>query len=122
MDNDVISRSALKEKMSKYIVSTNHGAIRLTTDQKANNEAILDCISFIDNAPTVNFDKTSFVEGFKAGCNFGKEGYEKPQGDCQGCEFRKFSEKMITIIVDLMNKYGIVSIEELENMLKGDAE
>lgn len=49
----LIDANALKEKMKKYIVSTNHDSIILTTSQKANNEAILDCISFIDNAPTV---------------------------------------------------------------------
>ena len=35
----------------------------------------------IDNAPTVNLEKQSFIDGFKEGCEHGKKCYERPQGE-----------------------------------------
>lgn len=44
---------------------------------------------------------------------------DRPQGDCQTCEFRRFTEGVIGVFVDLMNKYGITSVEELKHRLGG---
>lgn len=44
------------------------------------------------------------------------------KGECQECEFKKFSERMVDVIVDVMNKYGITSVEELEQRVRGGAE
>ena len=47
---------------------------------------------------------------------------ERPQGDCENCDFRKFSEKFVDGVVDLMNKNGITSVEQLDEILKGGEE
>ena len=47
---------------------------------------------------------------------------ERPQGDCQNCDFRKFSETFINGIVGVMTKNGIESVEQLSEILKGGAE
>ena len=47
---------------------------------------------------------------------------ERPQGECEKCDFRKFTETFIDGIVDVMNKNGITSVEQLSEILKGGAE
>lgn len=48
--------------------------------------------------------------------------HKRPQGECEKCDFRKFSETFIDGVVDLMNKNGITSVEQLSELLKGGAE
>jgi hypothetical protein len=43
---------------------------------------------------------------------------EKPQGDCNNCDFRKFSEKFVDTFVGLMTKNDITSVEQLSEILK----
>lgn len=43
---------------------------------------------------------------------------EKPQGDCEKCDYRKFTEQFVDDSVDTLNKYGIKSIEQLSEILK----
>lgn len=65
-NGDLISRKALEEVINDLFITGEY-----------------DCNSVlkaIDNAPTVDLDKTSFIEGFKAGCEHGKKCYERPQG------------------------------------------
>jgi len=45
-----------------------------------------------------------------------------PKVKCEECEFRKFTETFIDGIVDVMNKNGITSVEQLSEILKGGAE
>ena len=52
----------------------------------------------------------------------GKPYEERPQGECEKCDFRKFTETFIDGIVDVMNKNGITSVEQLSEILKGGAE
>lgn len=47
---------------------------------------------------------------------------ERPQGECEKCDYRKFTETFIDGIVDMMNKNGITSVEQLSEILKGGAE
>lgn len=47
---------------------------------------------------------------------------KRPQGDCENCDFRKFSETFIAGVVDAINKNGITSVEQLSELLKGGAE
>ena len=78
----LIDADKLKEKMSKYIVKTNHDGITLTSLQKANNEAILDCISFIDNAPTVEtFTKDEYEGAYLRGYVDSAKANERPKGE-----------------------------------------
>ena len=35
----------------------------------------------IDNAPTVNLEKTSFMKGYNYGCDDGKRFYARPKGE-----------------------------------------
>ena len=68
---------ALKEvlKENEWITNTEGGGLE----------------DIIDNAPTVNLEERSFIEGFKEGCEHGKKCYERPQGewiekrDTNGC-------------------------------------
>ena len=47
---------------------------------------------------------------------------ERPQGDCENCDFRKFTETFVGGVVEIMNKNGITSVEQLQEILKGGAE
>jgi len=47
---------------------------------------------------------------------------ERPQGDCENCDFHKFSEKFVDTFVDLMTKNDIASVEQLSEILKGGTE
>lgn len=44
---------------------------------------------------------------------------ERPQGECEKCEYLKFTEKFVECCVNIMLKYGITSIEELKAKLDG---
>lgn len=44
------------------------------------------------------------------------------KGKCEKCDFRKFSETFVDGLVDVMNKNGITSVEQLQEILKGGAE
>ncbi len=35
----------------------------------------------VDDAPTMNLEKTSFMQGYNYGCDDGKRFYERPQGE-----------------------------------------
>lgn len=47
---------------------------------------------------------------------------ERPQGDCENCNFRKFTETFVGGVVEAINKNDIAGIEQLSEMLKGGAE
>ena len=47
---------------------------------------------------------------------------ESKQVDCENCDFRKFTETFVDGVVDVMNKHGITSVEQLSEILKGGAE
>ena len=46
---------------------------------------------------------------------------EQPQGECANCDFRKFTEKFIDGVVEVMNENDISSIEQLSEILRGGA-
>lgn len=48
-----------------------------------------------------------------------REKWERPKCDCEECYFRKFTEKFVHGFVDALNKYGITSVEQLSEILKG---
>lgn len=48
--------------------------------------------------------------------------WESTKGDCEKCDFRKFTETFVDGIVDVMNKNDITSIEQLSEILKGGAD
>lgn len=73
----------------------------------------------IDNAPTVDRQAIN-AEWLKAGIEYAET--HRPQGECEKCDFRKFTETFIDGVVDVMNKNGITSIEQLSEILKGGSE
>ncbi len=103
MNNDLISRILLRNEFVKYI-----DVFDLTAWNKIND--------IIDNAPT--------VKTYCYFCGQTEHGQieERPQGDCEKCDFRKFSETFVDGIVEVMNKNGITSVEQLLEILKGGAE
>ena len=71
------------------------------------------------NAPTVEQNwKFYYGHGYKQA----ERDLKRPQGMCEKCDYRKFSERFIDEIVDLMNKNDITSFEQLSEILKGGAE
>ena len=72
MNNDLISREALKAKMFD-IPKPKEGATFW--------DGVDTVGDLIDKAPTVNLEKTSFMKGYNYGCDDGKKFYERPQGE-----------------------------------------
>lgn len=66
----LIDANALKERLAKHPSILNF---------EWNYDNLI--ASIIDNAPTVNLEKRSFIEGYKEGCEEGKKCYERPQGE-----------------------------------------
>ena len=111
MNNDLISRSALKEALKEKF-------------DDFIPEGVYD---EINNAPTVeeitNEDiQQAIKEGFANGYEMAKEKYERPQGECEKCDYYTFAQAIINGFVELMSKNGITTVEELLETLKGDAE
>ena len=88
-----------------------------------------DCKNCIHKVPV--FDE---AEGIWRGadcdaweCNFvsraeALKAYEgRPQGECDNCDYRKFTEQFINGVVEVMDENGISSVEELLERLKGGA-
>lgn len=48
-----------------------------------------------------------------------KELEERPPRKCNNCDYRRFTERFIEGIVEVMNKTGITSVEQLTEILKG---
>lgn len=109
MNNDLISREDLKKEIKEQTYQFEQIPIRVDK-----------VISIIDNAPTVPLP--DFKEGYKQAIIDGKTNFSRPQGECENCDFRKFSETFIDGVVDVMNKNGITSVEQLSELLKGGAE
>ncbi len=117
--NDLISREALKKATKSFIDSDGFNPVW----------------QIIDNAPAVKTDddkylekrdadayESGYLQGHIDGYLKAEKDYAKPQGDCENCDFRKFSETFIDGVVDVMNKNGITSVEQLQEILKGGAE
>lgn len=50
----LIDADKFEATIRSHIISNNHSAIRLNTNQIANNDAILDCIDWLHKEPTVS--------------------------------------------------------------------
>lgn len=74
----------------------------------------------VDNAPTIPLP--DFKEGYKQAILDGKTNFSRPQCDCENCDFRKFTETFVDGVVEVMNKNGITSVEQLSEILKGGAD
>ena len=72
----LIDADELKDAIQKV-----YDEVVKTKGENKPERVLLWCIDKIDNAPTVNLDKNSFVEGFKNGCEHGKHCYKRPQGE-----------------------------------------
>jgi len=85
-----------------------------------NEDSFYKC-ALLERAPTVDkgYD-FGYADGHGEGYELGKN--SRPQGECEKCDFRKFAETFVDAIVEVMNKHGITSVEQLSEMLKGGAE
>lgn len=83
---------------------------------EAFNKGVYSC-KLITDAPTVPLP--DFKEGYKQAIRDGKTNFSRLQGDCENCDFRKFTESFIDGVVEVMNKNGITSVEQLSEILKG---
>ena len=63
--------------------------------------------------PRDNYD-LGYVQGLEDGRN------ERPQGECQNCQYLKFTKQFIDGVVEVMDKNGISSVEELQKILQAD--
>ena len=75
----------------------------------------------VDNAPTVDIETVSYARGFQAGEESGLW-HSRPQGECENCDYLKFTEKFTAGFVEGLNKYGITSVEQLSEILKAGAD
>ena len=101
---DCISREALKD--IAYI-------------NKGNFNTVEGIREWIDNAQAVEY---TFEEAFqKTVCDNKSYCPSRQKGDCENCDYRKFSETCVDAVVEVMNEYGITSAEELMQKLKGGA-
>lgn len=73
----------------------------------------------IDNAPTVCGNNPKWCESCVSN---GKCASTRQTGECENCDYRKFTEKFIDGIVEVMNKNDISSVEQLSKILKGAEE
>jgi len=116
MNNDLISRSYLKNLPFERMIHTDFGETAIPIEE-------------IDNAPSVepslNLDGITDeeIEKFKIIWQRANSkgllaiNEDKPQCDCNNCDFRKFTEKFIDGVVELMNENDIASLEQLSEML-----
>jgi len=70
MEQRLINAYALKEKLNE---------LGWTAENGFDKRIYLDDI--IDNVPTVNLEKISFMKGYNYGCDDGKRFYERPKGE-----------------------------------------
>ncbi len=112
MNNDLISRSELKKAIKNLYNETLDGIVKFGIE-KAYKE--------IENAPIVDLWEMR-QEATENALKKAEVLYKRPQGDCENCDFRKFTEKFVDNVVDLMNENGITSIEQLDEILRGGKE
>ena len=110
MNNDLISREALK-KYARVVFDKDLGRLRVVD------------VSDIDNAPTVDI-KDQIAGAYNDGYMCGNKEAEKgrPQGEWNKCDYYSFSQAFINGIVEVISKYGITTVDELLEILKGGAE
>lgn len=113
---DLISRSELIKAINDFYDEFFDGCFSsaLITYAKGVDE-------IIENAQTVAVNCKE-CDGYEAGYSSELKDAERPQGNCENCDFRKFSEKFVDGVVELMNENGITSLEQLTEILKGGAE
>ena len=73
---------------------------------------------------TINECKVLFGQGYANNAEYAiSQGIPyNPPSDCENCDFRKFTEKFVDGVVEVMNENGITSVEQLSKILKGGAE
>lgn len=98
------------DELQKKIVEKIDYKIKWTLEPNAYVFRANEIYDMIETAPTV----------VKRGIT--SEGLPRPRGDCEKCDFRKFTETFIDSVVDMMNKNGITSVEQLQEILKGGAD
>jgi len=112
---DLISREALREAFKAWKTTDDYYH---NTD--CNDIPFSEAFDLIDNAPIVEY---TFEESFqKTVCEQRLYCPARPQVNCENCDFRKFTETFVDGVVDVMNKNGITSVEQLQEILKGGKE
>ena len=107
MNNDLISREALKKEINNLAIPIYEKMV----------------LKAIDNAPTVELFCSYLSDGeVRQPCVEAPCEHERPTGECSNCDYRKFTEKFIDGVVEVMNKNGISSVEQLSEILKGAEE
>ncbi len=102
---DLISRSYLKNLPFERVIHTDYGETAIPIEE-------------IETAPTVEAPTyTDIIEANKEGYNTARRLYERSQCYCNNCDFRKFTEKFIGGVVELMKENDITSLELLSEML-----
>ena len=126
--SDLISREALKEDFKSRLALCNEW-IAKAKDKETKIRAsavkafIVEVIMTIDNAPTVDIKDEiagAYNEGYMCGNKEAEKG--RPQGEWNKCDYYSFSQAFINGIVEVISKYGITTVDELLEYLKGGAE
>ena len=129
---DLISREALKEH--KFLSPGNPNATRFYNETtKAYQKGWNDCIdAIIDNAPAVEERpqgeiteediQNAIKAGYENGYSMAQAKYQRPHGECENCDYYKFSNAVCSGIVDEMVKLGIDNVDDLLKFLRGKEE
>lgn len=100
-------------------------ALKKQLEESYEYTELSEVIEMLDNASTVDITEEQAIDKLhETGWlpRHDKEMTERSQGECQKCDYRKFTENFIDGVVEVMNKNGITSIEQLSEILKGGAE
>ena len=107
MNNDLISREALKEEVKTLFCPDGYKIMMLER---------------INNAPTVDIKEQiagAYNEGYMCGSREAEKA--RTQGKCKACDYYKLAQSFINGIVEVISKNGLTSIDELLEILNREA-
>lgn len=118
----LIDADELRKKIVARVV---HGEDKIDRGFNLGIGAALDLLNV---APTVEEERdadayeTGYLQGHVDGYLKAEKDYANPRGECEKCNFRKFSETFVDVLADAMKKKGITSAEQFQEILKGGAD
>ena len=110
----------------------NNSGDELVIRATATIDFICEVIMTINNAPTVEERpqgeiteediQNAIKAGYENGYSMAQAKYQRPHGECENCDYYKFSNAVCSGIVDEMVKLGIDNVDDLLKFLRGKEE
>ena len=89
-------------------------------------EALTKAIEALEERPQGEITEEDIQNAIKAGYENGysmaQAKYQRPHGECENCDYYKFSNAVCSGIVDEMVKLGIDNVDDLLKFLRGKEE